>query len=238
MGKSKKPTFLTYDLIRQNKFRSPEKILTVEKMLETNDCVINWWCRQSGKTLTNIKVARDLVMKEKNNVLIVCPKAAMIEHKKEVLARCIDRNLVESDDKNGIKLKNGNEVRLMVANMPGLKDFILDKKINLVIFDDFEWIDQVKFSAMLRDLKSIYEPSIWEKFINMFDANRKRKPKMLLSSSMNNKKNFDLIRKIFPESAVTYLNWEKVSFGPGKIDEMKRILSEKEFETEYNSYFP
>lgn len=231
--KTKKPTYLTYDLIRQNKFRSPEKISTVENLLKTNDCVINWWCRQSGKSLTSIKVARDLAVKQKSTIIFVAVKADNSNDLKTKMSRCIDRNLVKSDNGISITLTNGSYIRFTSSNPQANID-----NADLVIFDEFDYMKPDNFSGMVSYIKNIKDPSIFQRFKNMFSFKKKTISKVIFASSMNNRTNLETIRKAFPTAPITYLNYEKVNYGPGRIDRIKEMLSEKEFNTEYNSYFP
>ena len=240
MAKTKKPTYMTYDLIRQNKFRTPEKILMVEKLLEENQCVINWWCRQSGKSLTSIKVARDLAVKQKSKIVFVAVKTVNANDLKTLMARCIDRDIVEKNDSeiptSCITLKNGSCIYFISS---AYSAHINDA--DLIVFDEFEYMSTPDFFSIVSHIRSSNESSLIKRFLNMFSFNNKKKfvdTKLLFSSSMKDRKNLDIIRKAFPTAPVTYMNYEKINYGPGRIDDIKKILSEKEFTTEYNSYFP
>lgn len=231
--KKKKPSFLTYDLIRQDKFRSPEKIQTVEKLLQENDHVINWWCRQSGKTLTSLKIARDRMIKEKIKVIFVCTNTASTADVKVKMARCINRELVSNESVTSMTLKNGSMILFMTPRT--VKNL---KRVSLLCVDEFEFFSQ---SALASLLKAVYEevnPSLWTRFKEMFNSEKTPTLQTLFASSMKNRENFKMVRAILQSAPITYMNYEKINYGPGRIDEMKKILPERQFKTEYNSYFP
>ena len=228
----KKFTYSTYDLIRQDKFRTPEKITAVEKLLETNTCVINWWCRQSGKSLTSIKIARDLAIKQPSEIIFAAVNTAQSAEFKKLTSRCIDRDLVESENSREIRLKNKSIIKFITVD--SAKHSL--KNTDMLIFDEFEYMN-TDFVTWLSEVNFTINPSLYKRFINMFNYEKPRL-KVIFSSSKKDSKNFKLIKNIFTTAPVTYLNYEKVNYGPGKLDNIRENLSVEKFKTEYNSYFP
>ena len=230
-----KNPYLAYDLIRQNKFRTPEKMLVVEKLLAKNDVVINWWCRQSGKSLTSIKIINDFVKRKPSNILIVCTKTVVAGNFMYMLGRTIDRKEIDSISKYEITLKNGSRIKAISANSDS---FSVENK-DLIVFDEFDFMDTTSLAGILLEIKSVnrYSPklSLWEKILIKLriKPQSQKNTKLLFFSSKNSKENFSMISAAFPSAAMNYLNWDDLNLSKDKIIER---IGEESFEKEYNSY--
>jgi hypothetical protein len=232
----RKNAYAAYDFIRQDKFKTPEKILSVEKLLADKKIVINWWCRQSGKTLTNIKIVRDMAVKVPGTiVLYITPKSSLSAEVTKLIARTIDRSLVSKVERNKIILNNDSII--VTGTMPNSSTLpsVIDK-VDLLVVDEFEFIDMANLSQIILSLKNQIFPSLMQRFMSMFK--RKKHTRAIFSSSMKDGKNFGAIRSVFSseETAVTYLNWERVP--SVSKDNLVKMLGEETFEKEYNSYVP
>lgn len=229
----KRNWYAAYDFIRQGKFKTPEKISNVENLLREHRIVVNWWCRQSGKTLTNIKISRDFMIENPGSfVLYVTTKASLAKQILEMVERTIDRSLIEKDEsKTGITLKNGSSLKVGTLKPEGSISHLI-KKIDLLVVDEFEFIDSSSFSKMLLDVKNHIWPSALQRFLEMF--NRRKRTVAIFSSSMKNGENFQMIKSSLPLVAINYLNWEKIP----SIDRERLVtmLGEDSFQREYNSY--
>ena len=229
----KRNHFAAYDFIRQGKFKTPEKIATTEKLIEQYDVVVNWWCRQSGKTLTSVKIARDLVVSTPNSlVLVISPKSTMSLEILKLFGRAINRDEIESSENFVLKLKNGSTV--VVSNSLHYLE-----NANLVIVDEFEFIDVGTMRSIVNHLEYQKKPKMILRLLEMFKFRKKTvPPKFIFSSSMKNGENFSMLKKFVPLAAVTYLNWEKLNVSPEKIEGYRHTLGSKSFEKEYDSYKP
>jgi hypothetical protein len=222
-----------YDYIRQGKFKTPEKISLTEKLLEKSPVVINWWCRQSGKTLTSIKIARDLLVEKPGSfVIFVSPKLSPSKVMCSLMARAIDRDLVETSTVDSITLKNGSKFFTgTLKSNASVKNLL--KEVDMMVIDEFDYIQGPIFANLVISLREKLYPTLFEKFLNMFKP--KKDQKFIFASSMKDGGNFEML-KTLPNIPVSYLNWEKVP----SVDREKVIgfIGEKAFEIEYNSYKP
>jgi hypothetical protein len=229
----KRNHFAAYDFIRQGKFKTPEKIATTEKLIEQHDVVVNWWCRQSGKTLTTVKIARDLVVSTPNShVLIISPKMAITHEIIKLFGRAIDKNEIESTTNSVINLKNGS----IIVGSSSLDHHI--ENANLIIVDEFEFIDIGTMHSLVNRVEHQTKPKMILRLIEMFKFKKKTVPqKFIFSSSMKNGENFSMLKKVVPSEAITYLNWEKLNVSSEKIEGYRHILGHS-FKKEYDSYKP
>ncbi len=227
----KKNIFAAYDFIRQNKFVTPDKIKIVESMLESERVVINWWCRQSGKTLTGVKIARDYAVNNSGySVLVICPRSAISRNFIYVTGRSIDDKLIDSISTFFIKLKNGSIIQACVYN----ENVSFDDK-DLVVIDEFDFIETPNFYSIVNKIKREIYPTFLQHIYDVCLTNKNTRMKFLLSSSKFNGLNLDLIKTLHKYS-ITYLNWEKLSLENDKIERMKKMLGDTAFKNEYDSY--
>jgi hypothetical protein len=229
----KRNWYAAYDYIRQGKFKTPEKILLTEKLLETNQAVINWWCRQSGKSLTSIKIARDLLVNNPGSFVVfisVSASSSKIVH--SLVSRTIDRDLVSKDTSEGIFLKNGSKFVTGTLKTGGSVDNLL-KEVDLMIVDEFEYIQGPIFANFVLSMRKKLHPTLLERFFNMFK--RGKNTKFILASSKKDGGNFEMLKTI-PGIPISYMNWELVP-SVNKV-KMIELLGEKSFKIEYDSYKP
>ena len=230
----RKNVYAAHDFIRQGKFKTPEKMIAVEKLLETKRVVINWWCRQSGKTLTSIKIGRDIMVNTPGSVvLFVCPKMSICNSVTEKMARTIDRSLIKSTDATGLILKNGSIFKAGPLRNNMSLDPVIDK-VDLLVIDEFEWMEETTMASLLLIIRQHIWPSMMQRFLRMFKE--KKHTRVIMNSSKNDGKNFSMIKSSLPEIGITYFNWEKIpSLNREALIEK---LGEESFEKEYNSYNP
>lgn len=230
----KRNTFAAYDFMRQNKFIVPDKIKMVESILESDRVVVNWWCRQSGKTLTNVKIARDLVVNNPgSSVLVICPRGSIAKNFVYVTGRSIELNLIDTSSTFFIKLKNGSIIQACTYN----SDTEFTDK-DLVIVDEFDFIEIEKMAEIIIKIKRETEPTFLQRIVDLLDFQKNRNMKFILSSSKYDRSIFELIKNSLKRYYVTYLNWEKLSIEKDKIDNLKKMLGDESFKDEYDSYKP
>jgi hypothetical protein len=228
----KRNWYAAHDFIRTGKFKTPEKMIVVEEALKNYDVVVNWWCRQSGKTLTNIKIIRDLILsKEGASVTVVFPRKAMGNDFLYSLKRTLDKSfLEEKSDPSVITLTNGSTVK--VTSQSSIFEV---KGQDLVILEEFEFYDMSDFARIILSLKNEVEPSFFANLLRMMKFEKSR-TKAILCSSMKDGANFEIVRNTFTKPfVITYLNWEKLKLDKEKLE---KILGAESFKKEYDSYAP
>ena len=236
------------DFIRKKKFISPEKILKTEKLLKENDLVINFWCRQSGKTLTSMKIIHDLaISKPGAKIVIVCTKMANAQMFIETLTRSFERmplnidlhtNYSENIKKTttvSIELNNGSHIiaSSVASKIPFKARYIGD--VDLFVFDEFDFFKPEFFDIIITAINSILKPGFYEKLKRAFSFKEKHTPKFLFSSSAHDNKNFISLQLNF-DCVISYMNWKDLVLSDEKVKQLRLMLGEKSFEQEYDSY--
>lgn len=224
-----------YEQIRKGKFRVPTKIKNTENLLEKNNCVINWWCRQSGKTLTSIKIARDAALKKPGTkifLIAVNENSArlFVDH----FTMTINFNIITRKTNSEVELKNGSSLEAISSSQVLLPR--KDKSYNLIIVDEFEFLSRprdVIFRVQEEFLPVV--PKSWLSGLWPFRNRTSKAPdtKVLFNSSRKNGEVLKMLTDSFPKAFVNKLNWDKTPFS--KEDLIERIGPEA-FKIEYDSY--
>lgn len=231
---------LAIDLIRKDKFKTSEKIQSIEELINVKNVVINWWCRNSGKTLTSIKIARDTAISKPSKILFISVNAKRAKDINDLIFRSIDRSLMNiSKSKNTLHLLNGSTITSVSIN-----SFIINDDIDMIIVDEFDLINETHIQDLIANFELIENKlknkkiSFWKKILLFFGIYKKdnKDIKLLMSSSKFNGVSFiklldwSMSRN---DAAVTRLNWEKTTIDREKLI---TILGEEKFEKDYNSY--
>jgi hypothetical protein len=232
---------LAIDLIRKDRFKSSEKIKNVEELIITKNVVINWWCRNSGKTLTSIKIARDTALSKPSKILFISMNSKRAKDISDLIYRSIDRThtLPEQNLKNTLLLTNGS-----IIVSASINSYDISEDVDMIIVDEFDLIKENLVQSIIDKYEEIERKitnkkvSFWKKFISLFSSKKEEEKhvKLLMSSSKGEGVSFvklldwSMSRK---DAAITRLNWEKTTIDKEKLI---TILGEETFEKDYNSY--
>jgi hypothetical protein len=232
-----KNKYLAYDLIRKGKFVSPEKMVAVEDAMKKNTIVINWWCRQSGKSLTAIKIATDLVTtKTEKTVTIIVNSIGDRTNIMSLLQKSINKDLIKRTTLNFVELTTGSIIKVVTSSNKtanyGLLMASLFKESDIFIVDEYDYIATENMSMILEIIEKAHNLTIMgriARFFGVIPSNR-----ALFFSSKNNLKNHtELVLRLGEHAAFTYLNYDKIGLDKEKL---VKILGKDSFEKEYNSY--
>lgn len=217
-------------MIRHSIFEAPEHIKNVEQLLKEKEIVINWWCRQSGKTLTNIKIATETARQKPTSILVYTLKTSSARDFIALAHRATPFEDIASYQKQQLIFKNGSYICAVSVN----SDVVYCDE-DLVIVDNFEWMDNKFIVDLVDNINHANRLNIFQKIALFFKKDKTlQKKKAIFSSSMKNGKIFDLL-KSRTKAPVTYVNWEDLHYTDEEIKKLKAILG-SHFITEYDSY--
>jgi hypothetical protein len=230
--------YLAYDLIRKGKFTPPEKMIAVEEASSRREVVINWWCKQSGKSLTAIKMITDLIKKSDKVAVLIVKNISSKNMMINLLEKSIPKDAILRINSNVIILKNGSCIKV-IASMDNSDNYRALMKLTLTtadlfIVDEFDYLDDIQMDHIIDAVKG-------RRKLNMIGRMLRRwgmfpSKKILFFSSMKDKRNFELlVLSVGDEAAFTYLNYEKLGLEKEKL---VKILGENTFKRDYDSYFP
>lgn len=225
----KKNYYEAFDQLRNGKFKSTQKIKDVENILKTDNIVINWWCRQSGKSLTNVKISRDVALNNQSNIYIISRSLSSGADLLAKIKRSIPNELIIVSLTYTLTLNNGSCIRCVSAEM--FRSVV--RNADVMIVDEFDFIEKTNFmQGCLEINKVLFGKTLLSKLFSKFF--KRRVMKIVFSSSKNDGENFKLIRKIFQTAKVTFMNWENIPHFDN--DHVLKLLGEKKFKLEYDSY--
>ena len=107
--------YLAYDLIRKGKFTPPQKMVAVEEASSRREVVINWWCKQSGKSLTAIKMITDLIKKSDKVAVLIVKNISSKNMMINLLEKSIPKGAILRINSNVIILKNGSCIKVITS---------------------------------------------------------------------------------------------------------------------------
>lgn len=234
-----KNKYLAYDLIRKGKFVSPEKMQAVEAAMKNNTIVINWWCKQSGKTLTAIKIATDLATnKTEKNVAIIVGTISDRTLMMNLLHKSINKDLINRTTLNFIELTTGSIIKVVTSfnkttNYKVLMNSML-KESDIFIVDEYDSLPSENMDMILDIIEKSENLTIMGKlarFLGFLPSH-----KILFFSSKNNLRNHnELVLTLGDRAAFTYQNYDKLGLDKEKL---VKLLGQDVFEKDYNSYNP
>ena len=234
-----KNKYLAYDLIRKGKFVSPEKMLAVEDAMKKNTVTINWWCKQSGKSLTVIKIATDLVTtKTEKRVTIIVNTIADRTSMMNLLQKSINKDLINRTTLNFIELTTGGIIKVVTSSNKtsnyGILIASLFKESDIFIVDEYDFLPLENMNMILEIVEKSENLTILGRIARFFGIIPSHK--VLFFSSKNNLRNHtDLVLRLGDHAAFTYLNYDKLGLDKEKLI---KLLGQNIFEKDYNSYNP
>ena len=234
-----KNKYLAYDLIRKGKFVSPEKMLAVEDAMKKNTVTINWWCKQSGKSLTVIKIATDLVTtKTEKQVTIIVNTITDRTSMMNLLQKSINKDLINRTTLNFIELTTGSIIKVVTSSNKtsnyGILMASLFKESDIFIVDEYDFLPLENMNMILEIVEKSENLTILGRIARFFGIIPSHK--VLFFSSKNNLRNHtDLVLRLGDHAAFTYLNYDKLGLDKEKLI---KLLGQNIFEKDYNSYNP
>lgn len=234
-----KNKYLAYDLIRKGKFVSPEKMLAVKDAMKKNAIVINWWCKQSGKSLTVIKIATDLVTtKTEKQVTIIVNTFTDRTSMMNLLQKSINKDLINRTTLNFIELTTGSIIKVVTSSNKtsnyGILMASLFKESDIFIVDEYDFLPLENMNMILEIVEKSENLTILGRIARFFGIIPSHK--VLFFSSKNNLRNHtDLVLRLGDHAAFTYLNYDKLGLDKEKLI---KLLGQNIFENDYNSYNP
>lgn len=234
-----KNKYLAYDLIRKGKFVSPEKMLAVEDAMKKNTVTINWWCKQSGKSLTVIKIATDLVTtKTEKQVTIIVNTITDRTSMMNLLQKSINKDLINRTTLNFIELTTGSIIKVVTSSNKtsnyGILIASLFKESDIFIVDEYDFLPLENMNMILEIVEKSENLTILGRIARFFGIIPSHK--VLFFSSKNNLRNHtDLVLRLGDHAAFTYLNYDKLGLDKEKLI---KLLGQNIFEKDYNSYNP
>ena len=234
-----KNKYLAYDLIRKGKFVSPEKMLAVEDAMKKNTVTINWWCKQSGKSLTVIKIATDLVTtKTEKQVTIIVNTITDRTSMMNLLQKSINKDLINRTTLNFIELTTGSIIKVVTSSNKtsnyGMLMASLFKESDIFIVDEYDFLPLENMNMILEIVEKSENLTILGRIARFFGIIPSHK--VLFFSSKNNLRNHtDLVLRLGDHAAFTYLNYDKLGLDKEKLI---KLLGQNIFEKDYNSYNP
>lgn len=234
-----KNKYLAYDLIRKGKFVSPEKMLAVEDAMKKNTVTINWWCKQSGKSLTVIKIATDLATtKTEKRVTIIVNTIADRTSMMNLLQKSINKDLINRTTLNFIELTTGGIIKVVTSSNKtsnyGILMASLFKESDIFIVDEYDFIAKENMDMILEIIEKSENLTITGKIARFFGIIPSHK--VLFFSSKNDSRNHtELVLRLGYLATFTYLNYEKLGLDKEKL---VKLLGQSAFEKDYNSYNP
>jgi hypothetical protein len=234
-----KNKYLVYDLIRKGKFVSPEKIQAVEAAMKRNTVTINWWCRQSGKSLTAIKIATDLVTtKTEKIVTIVVNSISNRTSMMSLLQKSINKDLISRTTLNFIELKTGSMIKVVTSTNKsenyGILMASLFKESDIFIVDEYDYIAPENMDMILSVVEKSQNLTFLGKIARFFGMIPSHKV-LFFSSKYNSRNHTELVLRLGDHASFTYLNYDRLGLDKEKL---VKILGQDAFEREYNSYNP
>ena len=224
-----------YDGIRRGKFKTPKKIKLTEELLRSHDTVVNWWCRQSGKTLTAVKIGRDIALSRPGaRIIVIAPKRSNASYYIEMFSRSIDRAEQSLKTEIKLELKNGSVIEATSAAsfIPTKISEEPEGSYDFVIVDEFEFMPANHFSSILGEIKKVLRPPVIRRLWRSIKQ-LKSKTKFLFVSSMQKGLALSEIKETLPHAVVSKLNWEATNADREKL---LKIMGPEAFQIAYDSY--
>jgi hypothetical protein len=234
-----KNKYLAYDLIRKGKFVSPEKMQAVQSAMKKNAIVINWWCKQSGKTLTVIKIATDLVTTNtEKKVTIIVNSISDRTVMMNLLQKSINKDLINRTTLNFIELNTGSIIKVVTSSNKtenyGILMASLYKESDIFIVDEYDSLAHENMNMILSIVEKSQRLTLFGKISRFFGILPSHK--VLFFSSKHNLTNHqELVLSVGDYAAFTYLNYDKLGLDKEKLI---KLLGNDVFEKDYNSYNP
>ncbi|NDE11646.1 MAG: hypothetical protein EBZ95_13970, partial [Chitinophagia bacterium] len=125
------------DTIRNNAFIPKKYQQNCIDTLTTKDVILNWWCRQAGKTTTNINIINKTVEQPNRCVLVVTNSLKECDIFIDSVYRSIDYSRVDYRTKDIIFLKNNSSIVASPLLSTTLNSLV--SKADLIIIGEFEW---------------------------------------------------------------------------------------------------
>ena len=220
-----------YDSIREGDFNSTAWMKEAEALFRKNSIVVAWWCRQSGKSTFSIKIAHEAALEKLTDIVFMCPYHKNTNHIKEHLLRTFKPEEIKSVAGDQIFLENGSRIKLGSANSRN----IFLNSADLVIFDEFDFMEKHSFLRHLESLRSRKAMTIWEKIKYLFGFYFPIPlQKLVFVSSMKEGENFGTLLAKMKNLPISRVNSNRVNFEHS--DEMKVILGPVSWKKEYDSY--
>lgn len=232
-----KNKYLAYDLIRKGKFVSPEKMLAVEAAMKKEVITINWWCKQSGKSLTAIKLATDLVTtKTEKTVTIIVNSISDRTSMMNLLKKSINKDLINRTTLNFIELTTGSMVKVVTSSNKtenyGILMASLFKESDIFIVDEYDSLAPENMDMIINIVEKSSKLTIFGKVARFFGIIPTHKV-LFFSSKHNLRNHTEIVHRLGDYAAFTYLNYEKLSLDKEKL---VKLLGQDVFEKDYNSY--
>jgi hypothetical protein len=234
-----KNRYLAYDLIRKGKFVSPEKMQAVESAMQKSTVTINWWCKQSGKTLTAIKIATDLVTtKTEKQVTIIVNTISDRTSMMNLLQKSINKDLINRTTLNFIELNTGSIIKVVTSSNKtsnyGILMASLFKESDIFIVDEYDSLSPDNMDMILEIIEKAQRLTILGKISRLLGFLPTHK--VLFFSSKHNLRNHqELVLTLGDHATFTYLNYDKLGLDKEKL---VKLLGQDVFEKDYNSYNP
>lgn len=234
-----KNKYLAYDLIRKGKFVSPEKMQAVEAAMKKNTVMINWWCKQSGKTLTAIKIATDLVTtKTKKQVSIIVNTISDRTSMMNLLQKSINKDLINRTTLNFIELTTGSIIKVVTSSNKsanyGILMASLFKESDIFIVDEYDSLPPDNMDMILEIIEKSHRLTVLGK-ISRFLGFLPTHKVLFFSSKYNLRNHTELVLRLGDYAGFTYLNYDKLGLDKEKL---VKLLGQDVFEKDYNSYNP
>jgi len=234
-----KNKYLAYDLIRKGKFVSPEKMQAVEAAMKKNAVIINWWCKQSGKSLTAIKIATDLVTTNtEKTVAIVVNSISDRTSMMNMLQKSINKDLINRTTLNFIELTTGSIIKVVTSSNKtenyGILMASLFKESDIFIVDEYDSLATENMDMILEIVEKSQNLSLVGKVARFFGIIHTHRA-LFFSSKHNLRNHTELVLRLGDHAAFTYLNYDNLGLDKEKL---VKLLGQDVFEKDYNSYNP
>jgi hypothetical protein len=220
-----------YDAIREGTFTFTSWMREANALLQQNSAVVAWWCRQSGKSAFAIKIAHDTAIKQMSDIVFVCAYHNQMKHVKDHLLRTFKSTEILNQVGDQIFLVNGSRIAMCSSNSRS----IFLNNADLVIFDEFEFMEKNNFLRHLGCLRNRKPLTRWEK-IKCFFGFHFPVPvqKLIFTSSMKDGSNFGALLGKMKNLPISRANGRRVS--SKHSEEMKMYLDSDTWKKEYDSY--
>lgn len=219
-----------YDEIRLGKFQERSYMRASRKLLKEKGVVLNWWCRQAGKTTFSIYIAREKAREEICDIIFIshCKKSADFLQKFFVRAAGDE---VSKEVANQVILKNGSRVSFFSCSSEG----IYLRAADMIVFDEFDFFNSLKFSQLLSKLKPRKKYNLWEKLkIRLGLMQKEPLQELIFNSTMKDGANLGVLFSKMKSLPVSRVNFQSIpSHDP---EEAKRMLGEEGYKKNYDSY--
>ncbi len=219
-----------YDSIREGEFKEFSYMRNSLRLLREKSIVVNWWCRQSGKTAFSVKIAVDFAKEKSSDVVFVAFDKAAALHLKRIFAASLKTEDLKTITGEQVFLINGSRVSFVSSRSKA--QYL--KNADMVIFDEFDHFERFAFVQLLNSLKPQEKLTLKRKIGIALGLVKKTDPQLLIfSSSMKDGANLGVLfsrKKNLPISRVSF-----GSLTTHDVEKMKKMLGD-DWEKEYDSY--